>query len=66
MDRRRAADSGTTPDEVRRLTLERIPLRRYGDPQDVGRMATFLLSPAAGYVTGSVVAVDGGMLRSLP
>jgi len=66
MDRRRAADSGTTPDEVKRVTLERIPLRRYGDPQDVGRMATFLLSPAAGYVTGSVVAVDGGMVRSLP
>jgi len=42
-----------------------IPLRRYGDPAEFGRVAAFLLSPAASYLTGLVVPVDGGMLRSL-
>jgi 3-oxoacyl-[acyl-carrier protein] reductase len=41
---------------------QQIPLRRYGDPAEVGRVATFLLSPAASYVTGTMVAVDGGLL----
>jgi 3-oxoacyl-[acyl-carrier protein] reductase len=42
-----------------------IPLRRYGDPAEFGRVAAFLLSPAASYLTGLVVPVDGGALRSL-
>jgi 3-oxoacyl-[acyl-carrier protein] reductase len=42
-----------------------IPLRRYGTPEEFGRIAAFLLSPAASYLTGLVVPVDGGMLRSL-
>lgn len=42
-----------------------IPLRRYGDPDEFGRVAAFLLSPAAAYVTGSMIAVDGGALRTL-
>lgn len=42
-----------------------IPLRRYGNPEEFGRVAAFLLSPAASYVTGSLVAVDGGALRCL-
>jgi 3-oxoacyl-[acyl-carrier protein] reductase len=42
-----------------------IPLRRLGEPVEFGRVAAFLLSPAASYVTGSVIAIDGGMIRSL-
>jgi 3-oxoacyl-[acyl-carrier protein] reductase len=42
-----------------------IPLRRYGDPAEFGRVAAFLLSPAASYLTGLVVPVDGGALRCL-
>jgi 3-oxoacyl-[acyl-carrier protein] reductase len=42
-----------------------IPLRRYGDPEEFGRVAAFLLSPAASYLTGLMVPVDGGALRSL-
>jgi len=44
---------------------ETIPLRRMGDPAEFGRVAAFLLSPAASYLTGLVVPVDGGALRSL-
>ena len=66
LDEKRAADSGTTPHEVRQQTVARIPLARYGDPLEVGRVAAFLLSPAASYVNGTIVAVDGGMVRSLP
>ncbi|CAM5710032.1 SDR family oxidoreductase [Streptomyces hirsutus] len=39
----------------------RIPLRRYGTPAEFGRAAAFLLSPAASYVTGVMVPVDGGV-----
>lgn len=42
-----------------------IPLRRYGEPAEFGRVAAFLLSPAAGYLTGIMLPVDGGASRSL-
>jgi len=66
LDTKRAADAGTTIEEVERQTIGRIPLGRYGDPEELGRVAAFLLSPAASYVTGVIVPVDGGMIRSLP
>ncbi|HET8659660.1 MAG TPA: SDR family oxidoreductase [Micromonosporaceae bacterium] len=42
-----------------------IPLRRLGEPEEFGRVAAFLLSPAASYLTGLSVPVDGGAVRSL-
>jgi 3-oxoacyl-[acyl-carrier protein] reductase len=41
------------------------PLRRYGRPDEFGRIAAFVLSPAASYLTGCVIPVEGGSLRSL-
>ncbi len=42
-----------------------IPLGRYGDPAEFGRAAAFLLSPAASYLTGVMLPIDGGLTRSL-
>jgi 3-oxoacyl-[acyl-carrier protein] reductase len=53
------------PAAARARSEKTIPLRRYGDPAEFGRVAAFLLSPAASYVTGSVIPVDGGSLRTL-
>jgi 3-oxoacyl-[acyl-carrier protein] reductase len=45
--------------------LEQIPLRRFGAPSEVASVVCFLASDAAGYVTGTVIPVDGGLTRSL-
>ena len=66
LDAARAASTGLDIEEVRRRVIERIPLGRYGQPAEVGRVGAFLLSPAASYVTGAIVPIDGGMVRALP
>jgi 3-oxoacyl-[acyl-carrier protein] reductase len=53
------------PDEVRARKSEEIPLRRYGEPEEFGRVAAFLLSPAASYMTGAMIPVDGGSIRAI-
>jgi 3-oxoacyl-[acyl-carrier protein] reductase len=53
------------PDEVRARKSEEIPLRRYGEPEEFGRVAAFLLSPAASYITGAMIPVDGGSIRAI-
>ena len=51
-----------TPEDQAR-SAETIPLRRIGDPAEFGRTAAYLLSPAASYVTGCAIPIDGGLLR---
>lgn len=40
-----------------------IPMGRYGEPEDIAALVTFLCSPLAGYITGAVIPVDGGLRR---
>jgi 3-oxoacyl-[acyl-carrier protein] reductase len=56
---------GPDPKAVRAHNESVIPLRRYGRPDEFGRVAAFVLSPAASYVSGVMLAVDGGVTRAL-
>ncbi|KUN04103.1 oxidoreductase [Streptomyces yokosukanensis] len=61
-DRLRELDAlSADPEATRAANESRIPLRRYGTPQEFGKVAAFLLSPAASYLSGVMVPVDGGM-----
>ena len=60
-----AGRRGSTLEEVRREAEGKIPLGRMGDPKELGRVAAFLLSPAASYVTGTGWIIDGGLVRGL-
>jgi len=63
-DRVRSLDeAGGRPTAARREFEALVPLRRYGLPEEFGRAAAFLASPAASYVTGAALAVDGGLTR---
>jgi 3-oxoacyl-[acyl-carrier protein] reductase len=53
------------PDAARARASAAIPLRRYGRPEEFGRVAAFLLSPAASYLTGVMIPVDGGALHGI-
>lgn len=61
-DRVRELDGMSADPEATRAAHEsRIPLRRYGRPDEFGRTGAFLLSPAASYLTGIMLPIDGGM-----
>jgi 3-oxoacyl-[acyl-carrier protein] reductase len=47
--------------EISSKILEAVPLKRFGEPREVAALATFLCSEEAGYITGQVFAIDGGM-----
>ncbi|MDG4788536.1 SDR family oxidoreductase [Micromonospora sp. WMMD1102] len=57
--------AGGDPERARADAEAAIPLRRIGDPDEFGRVAAFVLSPAASYLTGVTIPVDGGALRGL-
>ncbi len=54
----------TVPDQQKRI-FATIPMARYGDPDEFAAAAVFLLSDAAGYITGASLQVDGGMLHGI-
>jgi 3-oxoacyl-[acyl-carrier protein] reductase len=56
---------GLTVDQAKAKAIVNIPLGRYGQPAEFGRVAAFLLSDAAAYVTGASLQVDGGLIRSI-
>jgi 3-oxoacyl-[acyl-carrier protein] reductase len=65
-DRVRELDgTGAKGRKARTESESRIPLGRYGEPAEFGRVAAFLLSPAASFVSGTMVPVDGGMMRAI-
>ena len=64
-DRHRADSRGASRRPEQRPTCEAIPLRRLGTPREIGDVVAFLCSDRAAYVTGTVVSVDGGLVRGL-
>jgi len=54
-------DTDMTQDVPGELIKNMIPMRRMGQPNDVGALVAFLCSPAAEYITRQVIAVDGGL-----
>ena len=65
LDEVNAQKQGVTPEEAKKRALTTIPLGRYGEIEEFGRVGAFLLSDAAAYVTGATVQVDGGLIRSV-
>ncbi len=50
------------PQETKDMILSRIPLRRFGQPNDVAELVAFLVSERAGYITAQVIPIDGGVI----
>jgi 3-oxoacyl-[acyl-carrier protein] reductase len=61
-DRIAELDRNRGPEATAR-TLAGIPMGRYGEPEEFARVAAFVLSPAASYVTGTLIRIDGGLTR---
>ena len=65
LDANTSAKLGISIEEVQKRSLTGIPLGRYGTIDDFGRAGAFLLSPAASYITGASLRVDGGAARAI-
>jgi 3-oxoacyl-[acyl-carrier protein] reductase len=65
LDETQAKRQGVSVEEIRRRTVANIPMGRLGEPEEFGNAAAFLCSPAAYYINGVTLLVDGGMVTSL-
>jgi D-sorbitol dehydrogenase (acceptor) len=67
VQRARGARLGVSVEEAIARAAENVPLGRLGTPEDVAEAVAFLISPEAGYMTGQLLVLDGGVqLRGLP
>jgi 3-oxoacyl-[acyl-carrier protein] reductase len=65
LDEIAAKKQGITAEQAKTKSMATIPMGRYGDATEYGRVAAFVLSDAAAYMTGATVQVDGGLIRSV-
>ena len=65
LDEALAKRQNLSVEEVKQRSLAKIPMNRLGDPEEFGRVAAFLCSEAASYMTGSALYVDGGSVKAL-
>lgn len=56
--------SGVSKEDIRMARTDKIPLRRFGKPEEFGNLVAFLSSDLAAYITGAAIPIDGGLLRS--
>ena len=61
----KSAKTGKSVEEVEHEMMEEVPARRFGKPEDIAAMVAFLASPAAAYVNGTSIPVDGGRTGSI-
>jgi 3-oxoacyl-[acyl-carrier protein] reductase len=61
----RLADNAGSLEAAEQRAREDVPARRLGTPEEYGDLVAFLCSERAGYPTGAVIPLDGGMLRSV-
>lgn len=62
---KKAEQTGISAADARKQGVQQIPVGRLGKPEDFASLATWLLSPASGYITGQTITVDGGMVKSI-
>ena len=65
LDAGKARKTGQSVEDVAAASRATIPAGRYGRPEEFGAVVAFLASEQASYVTGSMIRVDGGLLRNL-
>ena len=65
LDGVRASGTGIAVEQAKAEALRDIPTGRYGEPDEFGAVVAFLASRRAAYITGSMVRVDGGLIRSV-